>query len=96
MTRVRIDRRTFDRDMARRTEPDRQARARRALTFTQRLARPHVKTGRYLRSLQVDGTRLFSDDPGADVIENGSEDTEPQAILRRAAQQTGAMVVDRG
>jgi len=63
--------------------------AQRAKPVAQSLAQATADAGAFGASIDVDGTRLFSDDPGALSIEFGTSDTEPQAVLRRAAEAVG-------
>lgn len=73
-----------------------EGRTRQGLAAAKGIASSFSVTGAYEDSLAVDGTKLYSDDEGAHVIEWGSEDTEPKAPLRRAVESTGARWVDRG
>lgn len=95
-TRVRVNHAQLHREVSLVAAPQLRARAAAALVIARRLAEEHRVTGAYIESLTVDGTRLGSTDPAADIIEHGSSDTDPQAILRRAAQRVGAVVIDRG
>lgn len=63
--------------------------AQRAKPVAQSLAQASADTGAFRDSIDVDGTRLFSDDEGALSIEFGTSDTEPKAVLRRAAEAVG-------
>lgn len=64
--------------------------AERAKPVAQSFARATADTGAFGASIDVDGTRLFADDPGALSIEYGTSDTDPKAVLRRAAEAVGA------
>ena len=70
-------------------------RARPALTVARRLAAGFADTGAYARSLDVEGNRLFSTDPGAWAQELGapSKNTPARAPLRKAAISVGAVIV---
>lgn len=72
------------------------AAAKEALPAARAVARSYRDTGAYEASLKVDGNRLLTTDPAGHIIEFGSVDTAPQAPLRKAAEQVGARVVDRG
>lgn len=66
--------------------------AQEALPVAQSFAAASADTGAFRDSIQVDGTRLYSDDEGALSIEFGTSDTEPKAVLRKAAEAVGGKI----
>lgn len=71
-------------------------RAEDALKAAQAIAREHRDTGAYEESLYVEGNTLGTTDFAGHIIEWGGASSPPLAPLRKAAEQVGAKVVDRG
>jgi len=71
-------------------------RAQDALTAARQIAALHRDTGAYEASLYVQGRTLYTNDFAGHIIEFGSVTSRPLGVLRKAAEQVGGRVVDRG
>lgn len=65
-----------------------------ALVVSQSVAQGISRTGAYAASLRVEDGALVSDDPEANIIEDGSANNPPYAPLRTGAESVGATVVE--
>lgn len=71
-------------------------RAQEALAAARQIAAQYRDTGAYEASLVAEGNTLATTDFAGHIIEWGGATSPPRGIIRKAAEQVGAKVVDRG
>jgi len=71
-------------------------RAQDALSAARQIAAQYRDTGAYEASLKAEGNTLATTDWAGHIIEWGGGNMPPRGILRKAAEQVGGRVVDRG
>jgi len=73
-----------------------EARTQAALVRSRQIAAQYRDTGDYEESLVAEGNTLATTDFAGHIIEWGGANMSPRGILRKAAEQVGGRVVDRG